>query len=371
MNSHEIGRVLRSFSARLVTTGLIVCASQTTAVVGPACAADSNPVTTASTQQTAWTQGVILAEIAWLGNPATFHERLNAVQVGECLEIHGTVSNDSTRNLAMKLAREASHMTTVDHTQLAAAPVAPVPARSLNNVYRDSVQALYHTCPQLSRSLTVSTQDRGEVLIRGEVATLEDRLAISRALKTVAGCNCVKNQVRAKAMSVNALTTIASKPAVQDNSLLVRLGIMQPRTESAPSMPMVARTSPARDIPAMPGANSQFVSLPTTPARTVAAESPVATVLSPTTREQPKFSESSILLTSATTSSNTSKLRDAIALACGVPDSWVKVVPGEGKSLAITLSVASLESGKQLAEKVLAMPELVPYGVSLDVTLAK
>src|SRR5207247_3018885 len=100
-------------------------------------------------------------------------------------EIHGAVSNETTRKLAVKLAREASHMTVVDHLEIASVPVVADPKRSLNMVYRDSVQALYHGCPQLSRSLSVTSQDRGEVIVRGEVATLEDKLAISRCLKSV------------------------------------------------------------------------------------------------------------------------------------------------------------------------------------------
>ncbi len=371
MNSNEVRRVLRSFGTGILSTGLIVCASQSTAVIGSVRAADSNPPATVSAQQTAWTQGMMMAEIAWLGNPTTFHEHLSAVQVGECLEIHGAVSNEATRNLAMKLAREASHMTTVDHMQISLAPAPAAPARSLNMVYRDSVQALYHSCPQLSRSLTVSTQDRGEVLVRGEVATLEERLAVSRALKTVAGCNCVKNQVRARVAGVNAIGTIASKPTVQDNSLLVRLGIMQPRVESVQTTTMIARSSPSRDLPPMSAPRSQIAALPASPAPKPNPQASVPPVVMPVSMQQPKLSESSIVLTSARAMPDTSKLRSVIASTCGVPEYCVKIVAGEGKALTITLSVADLDWGKEMAAKVLAMPELVPYGVSLDVTLAK
>jgi hypothetical protein len=262
-------------------------------------------------------------------------------------------------------------MTTVDRMQLTLAPVPPVPARSLNMVYRDSVQALYHTCPQLSRSLTVSTQDRGEVLVRGEVTTLEERLAISRALKSVAGCNCVKNQVRARAAGVTAISTIASKPTMQDNSLLVRLGIMQPRMEPVQSTTMIARAVPTRDVPTLTAPRPQVASLSVAAAPSTKAQAPVPAVVTPVSMEQPKLPESPILLTSARAIPDTSKLRGSIASVCGVPEYCVKLVASEGKALTITLSVPDLEWGKVMAAKVLAMPELVPYGVSMDVTLAK
>jgi hypothetical protein len=241
----------------------------------------------------------------------------------------------------------------------------------LNMVYRDSVQTLYHSCPQLSRSLTVSTQDQGEVLVRGEVATLEDRLAISRALKSVAGCNCVRNQVRARAAGLNAITTVASKAPVQDNSLLVRLGIMQPRMEPVHSAPMIARAEPTREVPGLTASKPQVASLPAPGSSTLKKPATVPPVVTPVSLEQPRVTESPILLTSAPERHDTSKLRSSIASTCGVPETWVKVVAGEGKSLTITLAVADLESGQHLAEKVLALPELVPFGVSLDVTLAK
>jgi hypothetical protein len=377
MKGNHFWCALSSIGSRSFLSGLMICVSGSLSQIR----ADDAPAAPASAPHTGWSQGLLLAEIAWLANPATFHEQLSAVQSGDCLEIHGTASNEATRNLAMKLAREASRMTTVDRLQIAAAPAPPAPGRSLNMIYRDSVQALYHNCPRLSRSLTVTTQDRGEVLVRGEVPTLEDKLAVSRALKAVAGCNCVKNQVRAKSVGVDVLNA-SSKPKLQDNSLLVRLGIMQPRTEVAPSAPMVAQNTaphavahpetvqprdglllsmePAKSLsPAQPAKLPDVVQVAAAPARV------------PSLPPLPCASTGPMILTSASYGVDTWMLQRSIALTCGIDPSRVHVVCGEGKMLTVTISVANLETGKQLAPKVLAMPELVPYGVSLDITLAK
>ena len=130
------------FGKRALTAGLIVWACQVNGLLSCVRADDISQAATSAAQQKGWSHGVILAEIAWLANPATFHERLSAVQVGDCLEIHGTVSNDANRNLAMTLAREASHMTTVDQMKIALAPALPAPGRSLDMIYRDAVHAL-------------------------------------------------------------------------------------------------------------------------------------------------------------------------------------------------------------------------------------
>jgi hypothetical protein len=351
---------------------LVVCVSQSVAVVGTVQADDKSALPSATAQQAAWHQGTVLAELAWLGNEATFHEQLTPLVVGDCLEIHGSVSSEANRNLAMKLAREASRMTTVDRMQISSAPLPQVRNRSLTMVYRDAVQAIYHECPKLSRSLTVTTQDRGEILVRGEVPTMEDRLAISRALKRVPGCSCVKNQVRARSVTVGSIGVQPNKPPARDNSLLVRMGLIQPRTESAPTRPMIARYSPSRELSPSPPVRSQLVALPVAaPVQKVVAQTIPAPVVTPTSLELPKASESPIVLTSAKPMSEVGRLRNCIALACGVPETAVSVAAKADKMLTVTLSVKDLESGRILGERVLAMPELFAYGVSLDVTVEK
>jgi hypothetical protein len=365
-----------------------------------ASANDSSPVQVTNAQELARARAVCLAELAWLANPATFHEQLSGALVGDCLEIHGTVSNETTRNLAMKVAREASHLTVVDHTTIASVPAQPTPSRSLATVYQDAMRTLYHDCPQLSRALTVSTQDRGEILVRGEVPTLEDKLTISRALKAVAGCNCVKNQVRAKTGSSISVNAPGAKPPLQDNSLLARLGLVTPRTE------VVATTPPARHpivrepsaqvaaAPApAPKAPVREAMKPTTPPMEITSAASVAprTSLSPfhaiaATSPAPVMAADkstepiavsaqpvagSILLTSTTAPSETEHLRRSVALACGIEEKAVLVVGKEGRSIAITMTLPDIETGKSMAAKVLAMPELIPYGVSLDVRIAK
>ncbi len=381
MKTNRASKSCQRLGKRALTAGLIAWACH---VDGTFCCvrADGVPQTPAATaQQKGWSQGVILTEIAWLANPATFHERLTAVQVGDCLEIHGTVSNDANRNLAMTLAREASHMTTVDHMKNALAPALPAPGRSLDMIYRDSVHALYHSCPKLSRGLTITTQDQGEVLVRGEVPTIEDKLAVSRALKGVAGCNCVKNQVRTRSATVETLNAAAAKPTLQDNSLLVRLGLMQPRTEIVSPAPMVARNMTPIEIPKPASTRPQIAVAPVVVSNrlTVAANQPIVPALAPTATSHiitepktPQPSEGQILLTSSSSSGmDTEMLARAIALTCRLELNRIRVVAGEGKSLTITLAVTDLEAGKQMAAKVLAMPELVPFGVNLDVSLAR
>ena len=379
MKSNDIWRDLRSIGTRALTGGLMALAAQTPLAF---CQIPGDEPS-ASVQHAAWNQGVMAAEIAWLANPATFHENLTGAVAGDYLEIRGSVSNEATRMVAMRLAREASRMPVVDHTETASAAAPASPDRPLNAIYKDAVQALYHGVPHLSRGLTVSTLDRGEVVVRGEVPTLEDKLAVSRCLKLVAGCNCVRNQVRTRVTSA-ATSTVAtvSKPPLQDNSLLARLGLVQPRTEVPYSSPALAHTYPTR-APAVPGsAKPELVALPTNATNVSPPQVKIESMpdfvppLSADSWRENKVARaapvaSPIILTSATTMSDASKLRLAIAETCGVEESKVRVVSGAEKALTITLTVPDVEAGTRLAAKVLAMPELVPYGVSLDVSIAR
>src|SRR4051794_5591586 len=108
MRSSDFWRQMRSMGPRLLAGGIVAWSAQLPAVSSVARADDTGTIQVASAQQLAWNRAVCLAELAWLGNPATFHEHLSAVLVGDCLEIHGTISNEANRSLAMKLAREAS-----------------------------------------------------------------------------------------------------------------------------------------------------------------------------------------------------------------------------------------------------------------------
>src|SRR4051794_35319246 len=114
MKSSEFWRHLRSIGSRVLVGGIVTWSVQLPATVSVARGDDSATLQVASAQQQVWSRAVCLAELAWLSNPVTFHEHLSAALARDCLEIHGTISNDSNRNLAMKLAREASHMTVVD-----------------------------------------------------------------------------------------------------------------------------------------------------------------------------------------------------------------------------------------------------------------
>jgi hypothetical protein len=379
---------------------MLAWSTQLPSALSVAGANDSGPVQVTNAQELARARAVCLAELAWLANSATFHEQLSGALVGDCLEIHGTVSNETTRNLAMKLAREASHLTVVDHTIIASVPAQPAPSRSLTMVYQDAMRTLYHDCPQLSRALTVSTQDRGEILVRGEVPTLEDKLTISRALRAVAGCSCVKNQVRAKTGSSISVNAPGAKPPLQDNSLLARLGLVTPRTEMVATTPPPARHPIVREAsaqvattstpaPKTPVRESQKPTTPQTemtsaapavprtnlsPFHAIAASTPAPAMAADKSTDSLSVSAQpvagSILLTSTAAPSESERLRCSVALACGIEEKAVLVVAKEGKSIAITMTLPDVETGKSMAAKVLAMPELTPYGVSLDVRIA-
>src|SRR5947209_2751683 len=95
MRSSYLWRQFRSIGPRMVASGLVACAVQAPGGIDVSRADDSGSLQIVSAQQLAWNRAACLAELAWLSNSATFHEHLTAVLAGDCLEIHGTVSNES------------------------------------------------------------------------------------------------------------------------------------------------------------------------------------------------------------------------------------------------------------------------------------
>lgn len=385
---------------------MVTLASITWCMSDSACLRAARPdetlaVSPSNPQVLARQHAVLAVEIALLGNRATFPEPLTAVLVGDYIEIHGAVSSTGKRMLAMWLARGVSHMTVVDHMTIASAPLPATAIRPAHALSQDAAQAVYHCCPQLFRSLSVTVQEGGEVLVRGEVPTLEDKLSVSRCLKSVAGCNAVNNQARVRASTSVVHKAPAAKSPVQDNSLLARLGLVQPRTEIVSASPAIVRHQVAR-VPAIDSpAPSSTALVRNSPAREpasvsnqpphVAAAPPAPKVSTPyahptvapeipraSAAEKPALTgdsvspvAGSILLTSTPAPSETDRLRRAMAVACGIDESAIAIVAKGPKALAITLTLPDVETGKLMAAKVLAMPELVPYGVTLDVSIAR
>jgi osmotically-inducible protein OsmY len=138
----------------------------------------------------------IKTQLAWLANPRTFPYALKAQVKGSSMEVSGVLPTASLHVEALRIARDECGMPVKDNVTInthAAVPPTSKPAQVLS---RDINNTLAEAMPKLFDGMTISVWMRGQVVLKGTVATLEDKLAASRCLQGVAGCSCVVNQLQ-------------------------------------------------------------------------------------------------------------------------------------------------------------------------------
>ncbi len=138
---------------------------------------------------------VMKVELAWLADPVTFPHALEARVIGTVLEVRGEVPNETIRQQALRMARDASGMRIMDGLQLRHKPQRPSVGRPSGWLHQQAITALQHALPQCVGGITVDTWTDGQVVVKGTVPTYEDKLTASRCLHGVSGCNCVINQL--------------------------------------------------------------------------------------------------------------------------------------------------------------------------------
>jgi hypothetical protein len=67
----------------------------------------------------------------------------------------------------------------------------------------------------------------------------------------------------------------------------------------------------------------------------------------------------------------TARLREQVERACGVGARDVRVLRRSASDLLVQFKVRNEAEAEQLAERVLSMPELAPYHLDLDVSVAE
>jgi hypothetical protein len=133
-------------------------------------------------------------ELAWLADLTCFGHRLEAQVVGSSLEVHGDVPDERTREHAMRVARQNCFLPVVDALRIAAPAVAGKVC-SAEQLRQAAVKHLVRAFGQRAAGFDVQASADGKITIGGSVVSVEDKVAISRSLREVAGCTCVLNRL--------------------------------------------------------------------------------------------------------------------------------------------------------------------------------
>jgi hypothetical protein len=151
-------------------------------------------------------------ELAWWANPATFVDSLHVRIVGSALEVSGTVSNEAAHQQALKIAREESSMRVIDNVKVHRKMEFPTVTKPTSLLHHQATDALHKAMPHGDGGITVDIWTKGQLVVKGTVATLEDKWLASDTLRRLGGCGCVINQLTV--LEVSTVTRERETPPV-------------------------------------------------------------------------------------------------------------------------------------------------------------
>jgi osmotically-inducible protein OsmY len=218
-------------------------------------------------------------EHAWMSHPGVFALSLEVrVNEDDALEVHGKVPDQATRQLALKLARQATCSPVQD-----CLTVTPPGAKAIRGRGAMRAAALSQIRARLGPAasrIEVAVAEDGVIELHGTAATLEDRHAASRCLRGLPGITRVESYIEVhrpaqasgrasevrsvSAQSLPAADGRVARAAVQEESAGPELSPLpssaSPRGEAGQATPTTQAlttgpgnvTLPAPPIPRMP-----------------------------------------------------------------------------------------------------------------------
>jgi BON domain len=184
-------------------------------------------------------------QIAWLADPGLFLYSLSAQPTAKGIEIRGFVASEPAHQKAVAIARALCSGPVIDQLKLhvgmpiqlsrgaTPAELAPVASSALAEALGDKVLGLRVVCPSA-----------GRVEITGSVPTLEDKLLVSKCMKTLSGCTHVVNRTSAPGSAAGA-AIVANIPLMMTMPAKDGSDNLKTISDNASPMPDSASPTPA------------------------------------------------------------------------------------------------------------------------------
>ncbi len=183
----------------LLAGGLTVCGAapslwsaspaQTGAVPPPAVAA-ADPGATKPTAE------ALRIELALLEDPATFPCDLRARASATNIVLSGMVPNEDVRRQALALARKQTTVPVQDGLAVHTEFTARVAKQKPEVLARAALDLLPGVLGAQADKIIVKSDVYGRLILQGDVGSLEDKHAVSKACRQLPGCICVVNRIR-------------------------------------------------------------------------------------------------------------------------------------------------------------------------------
>jgi hypothetical protein len=135
----------------------------------------------------------INVEVAWLADPITFPYYLEAHAAAGKMEVRGYVPSKAVREQALRIAQVYSSLPVADsireHPSLLVKP-GQLSAQQLQSTAQSSLRV---ALPKQYQNLKVECGGDGKVFVLGPVGSIEEKVAVSHALRRLHGCTSVQN----------------------------------------------------------------------------------------------------------------------------------------------------------------------------------
>lgn len=222
-------------------------------------------------------------EMALLADYATYNLPLTVRVEDDCLSLHGQVNDEHSRLHALRVARQSCYLPVKDAMQ-GPTPRAPIQSAHLDSMRRTVCDVIERSLGDRLNDLDVRLSAEGQVTLHGQVATVEDKLAASKALRGLPGChsvvNCLavethrqaghtitlvtrdgKHAVHGTVAPGEAPTATAKKAASRDSAADSEL-LSPPRVRSTTHAPLPLPAPPSTNLPStLPPARDVYVRL--------------------------------------------------------------------------------------------------------------
>jgi hypothetical protein len=209
-------------------------------------------------------------EMALLADPTTYRLPLAVHLKSDCLEIHGQVPDERSRQRCLEVARRSCYLPVHDalHVSPSAGVTGPLAGEALRQA---AAETLAQNLGARAKSFDVHVSD-GQISLRGQVGAVEEKLIASRCLRGLPGCTSIVNCLSVPAVNHGGhiLTLVTS-----DGRAVIHGPYAQQETQS----------TGAADSPAPSHGAAQPYSLPPTPTLTLPSGLPSGRVMRPVSHD--------------------------------------------------------------------------------------
>jgi osmotically-inducible protein OsmY len=134
-------------------------------------------------------------ELALLADPLTFPYSVKPQISNNGMELRGQVPNVWIRDHAMKVVKGMSQVAVVDAMTVNPKMAVALPRMQSATFAMEARQRLERAAVKLSNPVEITAPGSGQIVLAGQVDSADDKLKMSRALRGLNGCTCVKNDL--------------------------------------------------------------------------------------------------------------------------------------------------------------------------------